>query len=57
MSEFDRYVGKGVPEGQVSLSFHLTFQAPDRTLTDDEVDSAMRAVLTALQATHGAVQR
>ncbi|MGE0394676.1 MAG: hypothetical protein AB7P67_14010, partial [Vicinamibacterales bacterium] len=57
VSEFDRYTGKGVPAGQVSLSFHLTFQSPDRTLTDSEVDDAMRAVLAALQREHAAVQR
>ena len=55
--EFDRYMGKGVPAGQVSLSFHLTFQSPERTLTDSEVDDAMRAVLAALQTAHNAVQR
>lgn len=57
VSEFDRYTGKGVPAGQVSLSFHLTFQSAERTLTDTEVDDAMRAVLAALQREHGAVQR
>ena len=55
--EFDRYTGKGIPPGQVSLSFHLTFQSPERTLTDAEVDDAMRAVLAALQTQHNAVQR
>ena len=25
---FDRYQGKGVPDGRVSLSLRLTFQAP-----------------------------
>jgi phenylalanyl-tRNA synthetase beta chain len=57
IGEFDRYTGKGVPSGQVSLSFHLTFQTPDRTLTDAEVDDAMRNVLAALQREHSAVQR
>jgi phenylalanyl-tRNA synthetase beta chain len=55
--EFDRYVGKGVPEGRVSLSYHLTFQAPDRTLTDAEVDAAMDTVVSALAQAHGAVRR
>jgi phenylalanyl-tRNA synthetase beta chain len=55
--EFDRYQGKGVPEGQVSLSFHLTFRAPDRTLTDEEADAAMGAIVSALKREHGAVQR
>jgi phenylalanyl-tRNA synthetase beta chain len=55
--EFDRYQGKGIPEGQVSLSYRLTFQAPDRTLTDAEVDAAMQKIVDALASTHGAVRR
>jgi phenylalanyl-tRNA synthetase beta chain len=55
--EFDRYQGKGVPEGRVSLSLRLTFRSPDRTLTDAEVQSAMEAVLTALKERHSAIQR
>jgi len=57
VSEFDRYQGKGIPDGQVSLSLRLTFQSLERTLTDAEVQHAMDAVLAALQATHGAIQR
>ena len=55
--EFDRYQGKGVPEGQVSLSVRLTFQAPDRTLTDDEVQAGMHEIVTALARHLKAVQR
>jgi phenylalanyl-tRNA synthetase beta chain len=55
--EFDRYEGKGVPDGKVSLSFRLTFQSPERTLTDDEVSAAMTAIVTALKQVHGAEQR
>ena len=55
--EFDRYQGKGVPDGRVSLSLRLTFRSPDRTLTDAEVQSAMDAVLAALKTQHNAVQR
>ena len=57
LREFDRYAGKGIPDGKVSLSLRLTFQSPDRTLTDAEVQSAMDDVLTALKEEHGAVQR
>src|SRR4029079_12711870 len=32
--EFDRYQGKGIPDGKISLSLRLTFQAPVRTLRD-----------------------
>ena len=47
--EFDRYQGKGIPDGKVSLSLRLTFRSADRTLTDAEVQSAMDDVLAALQ--------
>jgi phenylalanyl-tRNA synthetase beta chain len=57
LREFDRYAGKGIPDGKVSLSLRLTFRAPDKTLTDAEVQSAMESVLSALKDTHGAIQR
>jgi phenylalanyl-tRNA synthetase beta chain len=55
--EFDRYQGTGVPEGRVSLSLRLTFRSPERTLTDTEVDAAMKEILAALKTAHTAVQR
>ncbi|MCM3881996.1 MAG: phenylalanine--tRNA ligase subunit beta [Vicinamibacterales bacterium] len=55
--EFDRYQGKGVPDGRVSLSLRLTFRSSERTLTDAEVDAAMKAILGALHDAHNAVQR
>ena len=57
LREFDRYQGKGVPAGKVSVSLRLTFRADDRTLTDDEVGAAMTAVLEAARASLGAEQR
>lgn len=55
--EFDRYQGKGVPDGKVSLSLRLTFRSHEGTLTDAEVQAAMDAIVSALKTTHGAVQR
>ena len=55
--EFDRYRGKGVPDGRVSLSLRLTFRSPERTLTDAEVDAWMEGILAALASAHGAVRR
>jgi phenylalanyl-tRNA synthetase beta chain len=57
VAEFDRYQGKGIPDGKISLSLRLTFRALDRTLTDAEVQAAMNAILAALRDRHGAVQR
>ena len=34
---FDVYRGPGVPEGSRSLAWALSYRAPDRTLTDEEV--------------------
>ncbi len=45
---FDRYEGRGVPEGRVSLAFRLMFQRPDRTLTDEEVGKAVERVVAML---------
>jgi phenylalanyl-tRNA synthetase beta chain len=55
--EFDRYQGKGVPEGRVSLSLRLTFRSHERTLTDAEVETAMKQILDALKDAHNAIQR
>jgi phenylalanyl-tRNA synthetase beta chain len=56
-SVFDRYQGKGVPDGAVSLSVRLTFQAADRTLTDAEIQQSVDTILAALVREHGATQR
>jgi phenylalanyl-tRNA synthetase beta chain len=57
VGEFDRYQGKGVPNGRVSLSLRLTFRSPERTLTDAEVEAAIRKIIAALNEAHNAVQR
>jgi len=45
---FDRWEGKGVPEGKVSLTFRLVFQRADRNLTDSEVVKATDRVVNLL---------
>ena len=57
VSFFDRYQGKGVPPGAVSLSVRLTFQAAERTLTDAEVQQSVDQILAALIREHAAIQR
>ncbi len=54
---FDRYQGKGVPDGSVSVSVRLTFQEADRTLTDPEVQQTFDHILSALARACGAQQR
>jgi phenylalanyl-tRNA synthetase beta chain len=45
---FDVYEGPQVGEGRRSLAIHLVFQAPDRTLTDDEADAVRAAIVSSL---------
>ncbi len=48
---FDVYAGKGLPEGTKSLAYSLQFRAKDRTLTDEEVNTAFKALLERVTAT------
>lgn len=41
---FDLYRGSSIPDGTKSLAFALTYLAPDRTLTDKEVDKAHKKI-------------
>ena len=50
---FDRYEGRGVPEGRVSLAFGLVFQRADRTLKDSEVNPAVDKVVRTLAKRFG----
>lgn len=57
VSVFDLYQGKGLPEGKKSLAFSLVFRAPDRTLTDDEVNVVFTKIQDELAKTTGYVIR
>lgn len=46
---FDVYRGKGIEIGKRSLAFRITYQANERTLTDQEVDEAKQALERKLQ--------
>jgi phenylalanyl-tRNA synthetase beta chain len=35
---FDRFVGGNIPAGHASLALRVVYRAPDRTLTEAEVD-------------------
>jgi phenylalanyl-tRNA synthetase beta chain len=54
---FDRYEGKGVPEGRVSLAFRVVFQRADRTLTDAEVSKSMDRIHRTMSDRFGAELR
>ena len=54
---FDVYQGKGVAEGKKSLAVRLTFRLPDRTMTDEEADTAVQKILRRLESENGIVLR
>ena len=46
---FDLYVGENVASDEKSIAYKLTFQAPDRTLTDDEVLQVFNNIIKAVE--------
>jgi len=54
---FDLFVPPGAGEGRKSVAFELVFRAPDRTLTDEEINAAMTAVHQRLEALGGEVRK
>jgi phenylalanyl-tRNA synthetase beta chain len=54
---FDVFRGAPVGDGRRSLAFSLRLQAPDRTLTDDEVQAVRQAVIAAVEQAHDAKLR
>jgi phenylalanyl-tRNA synthetase beta chain len=54
---FDRFVGGTVPAGHASLALHVVYRAPDRTLTDAEVDQRHAQVVAEVQKRFGAQLR
>ena len=54
---FDIYRGKGVDEGKKSVAFRLVLRADDRSLTAEEADADVSAILETLEKELGAVLR
>ncbi|OFI47562.1 phenylalanine--tRNA ligase subunit beta [Floricoccus penangensis] len=48
VSIFDVYTGENVPTDKKSLAYSLTFQNPEQTLTDEEINSAMNKIVKKL---------
>ena len=56
LDEFEMFAvfrGGPIPEGRKSLSYHLRFRSPERTLKDKEIEPLMEEILTALRSTVG----
>jgi phenylalanyl-tRNA synthetase beta chain len=54
---FDVYVGKGIDPHRKSVALGLTYQHPSRTLTEEEINASIEAVVGALQQEYDASLR
>lgn len=54
---FDIYQGEGIEKGKKSIALGLTFQAPTRTLVDEDIHSLVDRVMLGLQQTFDAKLR
>ena len=54
---FDLYRGENIPENHKSVALALKFRAPDRTLSEAEVDGLCERILDRLKETSGAELR
>jgi phenylalanyl-tRNA synthetase beta chain len=54
---FDLYRGAPVPPGRKSLAFHLYYQSPERTLTEEEAGAMTAEILMEVEREFGAARR
>ena len=54
---YDQYQGKRLPPGKKSLTFALSFQSPEKTLTDEEVNPVFEKIVGSLSDQFGAALR
>jgi len=48
VSVFDQYTGSPIPAGKKSLAYTIAYRAPNRTLTDDEVNAMHERIVARL---------
>lgn len=54
---FDVYQGEHIPEGKKSIAVTFTLQDAQKTLTDDEINSSIDAILKSLKSKHAITLR
>jgi phenylalanyl-tRNA synthetase beta chain len=54
---FDVYSGGQVSAGKKSMAYRLTFQSPEKTLTDQQINGVQQAILKKLSTGLGAILR
>jgi phenylalanyl-tRNA synthetase beta chain len=54
---FDIYRGKQIEEGKKSLAFRLTFQSPEKTLNEEEINRSVLKIIQGVSKVHNAKLR
>lgn len=54
---FDVYTGENVQADEKSLAFHIHYQDPDKTLTDEEVDNTLQGMIKVIAEKFAATVR
>jgi len=54
---FDRYAGKNLPEGQISLAIAVTLQPTEKSLTEAEIEAVCARIVAAVTKATGGVLR
>src|SRR5699024_8414088 len=54
---FDVYSGEHLPEGKKSIAYRLLFQHPERTLTDEEVETSYQTIISTVNERFNAYVR
>jgi phenylalanyl-tRNA synthetase beta chain len=54
---FDRYTGKNLPEGQISLALAVTLQPVEKSLTEAEIEAVSAKIVAAVAKATGGVLR
>ncbi len=57
VSLFDVYEGKGLPDGKKSLALAVRLQSMDRTLSENEIEAAVKKITSAASRATGATLR
>jgi phenylalanyl-tRNA synthetase beta chain len=54
---FDVYIGKNIDSGKKSVAINLSYQSPNKTLTDEQVNEQVSDILEMLKLKYQAIQR
>ncbi len=54
---FDVFEGSSVGEGKKSIAFSLTINSIEKTLTDADIDTMMKKIISSVEKAHGAILR